>query len=453
MSSSIKKLAFSGALWTFFGYGFGQGVRLISNLILTRLLFPEIFGLMSLVSTFMVGIGQFSDVGLGPSIIYSPKGDDPLFLNTAWTIKVIRGVILWLFSIFISFPLSHVYNNPQILYLLPVIGLNFIFDGFLSTSVYTLNREVNVKKNIIFDLFFQLLQIAIMLIWAWFNHSIWALVGSGLISSFLKMIVSHFIIKNYSNKFAWQGEIAKEIANFGGWIFLSTAATFIAVQADKLILPKLYQNPSEGLKVLGVYIIALTFAMIPQDIVGVLSTKIIFPVIAKFSDLPRENLRRKILSKRWMVLLIIGVLVAVFFCFGDILISKLYDKRYHQAKWMLPILALGIWPNLLYQTGVESLVAVGKPKYLAFSQTTKSIYMCIFPVLAYHWFGLIGFVIAVAINDFGLYSFVVYGLLKEKLNFLKQDFACTLILAMVILILLTIRNFVGLGYPINSISI
>jgi len=451
MTSSLKKLAFSGAIWSFLGYGFGQGMRLISNLFLTRLLFPEVFGLMSLISTFIIGIALFSDIGLTPSVVYSSKGDDPDFLNTAWTIKAIRGVILWIFAVIISFPLAHIYHNWEIVKILPIVGLTFIFDGLASTSTFTLTRQVDVKKNILFDLFFQILQIVIMLIWAWFDHSIWSLVGGWFISSFFKMIASHFLIKNYTNKFTWNKQMAKEILNFGSWIFLSTAATFVSVQADKLILPKLYQDPGEGLKILGVYIIALTFAMIPQDIVGVISGKIIFPIITKFSELPRENLRRKILSKRWMVLLAVGLIVIVLVCFGDILITKLYDKRYHQASWILPILALGVWPNLLYQTGVESLVAVGKPQYLAMSQTAKSIYMFIVPALAFHWFGLVGFIVAVAINDFGLYSTVVYGLMKEKLNFLKQDFSCTFILVVLILIVLTIRNSLGFGYPLDSL--
>ena len=451
MTSSLKKLAFSGAIWSFFGYGFGQGMRLISNLFLTRLLFPEVFGLMSLISTFIIGIALFSDIGLTPSVVYSSKGDDPDFLNTAWTIKAIRGVILWIFAVIISFPLAHIYHNWEIVKILPIVGLTFIFDGLASTSTFTLTRQVNVKRNILFDLFFQILQIVIMLIWAWFDHSIWSLVGGWFISSFFKMIASHFLIKNYTNKFTWNKQMAKEILNFGSWIFLSTAATFVSVQADKLILPKLYQDSGEGLKILGVYIIALTFAMIPQEIVGVISGKIIFPIITKFSELPRENLRRKILSKRWMVLLAVGLIVIVLVCFGDMLISKLYDKRYHQASWILPILALGVWPNLLYQTGVESLLAVGKPQYLAMSQTAKSIYMFIVPALAFHWFGLVGFIVAVAINDFGLYSTVVYGLLKEKLNFLKQDFSCTLILVVLIFIVLTIRNSLGFGYPLDSL--
>ena len=69
---------------------------LASNLILTRLLFPEAFGLMALGSVVLVGLQMFSDAGIGPSIAQSPRGDDPEFLDTAWTAQVLRGVILWL---------------------------------------------------------------------------------------------------------------------------------------------------------------------------------------------------------------------------------------------------------------------------------------------------------------------------------------------------------------------
>ncbi len=53
--SSLKKLAIKGTIWTLVGYGSSQILRLLSNLILTRLLVPELFGLMALVNTFIIG--------------------------------------------------------------------------------------------------------------------------------------------------------------------------------------------------------------------------------------------------------------------------------------------------------------------------------------------------------------------------------------------------------------
>ncbi len=89
--SSLQKKAIGASVWVIIGYGSSQCLRLISNLILTRLLVPELFGLMALVNTFIIGLNLFSDVGIRPSIIRSERGEDPLFLNTAWTLQVIRG--------------------------------------------------------------------------------------------------------------------------------------------------------------------------------------------------------------------------------------------------------------------------------------------------------------------------------------------------------------------------
>jgi O-antigen/teichoic acid export membrane protein len=74
-------------------------IRFGSNLIITRLLLPEHFGLMALVTTFLVGLALFSDTGVGPNIIQNPKGEEPIFFNTAWTVQAIRGVLLWVVAV------------------------------------------------------------------------------------------------------------------------------------------------------------------------------------------------------------------------------------------------------------------------------------------------------------------------------------------------------------------
>ncbi|MFC6638676.1 oligosaccharide flippase family protein [Sulfitobacter sediminilitoris] len=66
------------ASWIVLGYGASQAIRLASNLILTRLLFPEAFGLMALVGVVTVGLTLFSDVGIAPSIAQSKRGMTPI---------------------------------------------------------------------------------------------------------------------------------------------------------------------------------------------------------------------------------------------------------------------------------------------------------------------------------------------------------------------------------------
>ncbi len=80
---SLVARAFRGAGLTVFGFGWGQMMRLASNLILTRILFPEAFGLMALISVFLMGLNMFSDVGVAPAILQSKRGDERSFLDTA----------------------------------------------------------------------------------------------------------------------------------------------------------------------------------------------------------------------------------------------------------------------------------------------------------------------------------------------------------------------------------
>src|SRR5690606_16485762 len=77
----LHRKASQGGLWTMFGFGAGQVLRLVSNLILTRLIPREAFGVMLLVQVVLQGLGRFSDIGIGPAVIQN-KRDDRAFLDT-----------------------------------------------------------------------------------------------------------------------------------------------------------------------------------------------------------------------------------------------------------------------------------------------------------------------------------------------------------------------------------
>ena len=260
------------------------------------------------------------------------------------------------------------------------------------------------------------------------------------------MIWSHKLISDYSNRFVWEQETAKELFSFGRWIFVSTSVTFLGTQVDRLILGKLI--PFE---LLGVYGVAFTLAYLPSQIIGALSSKVIFPTVSKLAHLPRETLRTKILQNRRPLIVASALILTVFVCFGDMLIFALYDKRYTQAAWMLPLLAIGIWPNLLSETLRQCLVAIGKPSYQAYGQLIKCIYMCIGIPLGFSLNGMLGAVIVVALNDIPVYVVIAYGLWREGLASLKQDIQVTMLLLVLVALVLVGRVALGFGLPLSNI--
>ncbi|MDJ0662234.1 MAG: oligosaccharide flippase family protein [Crocosphaera sp.] len=444
--SSIKKKAISGTIWTVVGYGGSQVLRLGGNIILTRLLVPELFGLMSLINTFLQGLQMFSDVGIQPSIIRSPRGDDPIFINTAWTLQAIRGFGLWIACCVIAWPVASLYGEIQLLWLLPIVGLTTVTAGFSSTALVTLNRKMEIGKLTRFEMVCQVISLTVMMIWAYFQRTIWPLVGGSLLGGLVKSLWSHRLEPEIQNRFTWEKESLEELLSFGRWIFFSTIAAFIASRADRLILAKLF-----SFELLGIYTIAVTFAEIPRSILQSVSGKVIFPVISQNTELPRQQLKAKIMAARRVILMIAALGVAILFSFGDVLILTLYDSRYAEASWMLPLLTVGLWPLILYLTIGPSLMALGKPMYVTFATVSKGIYMILFLPIGFRLAGIVGIIIVIMLNDLPNYCIINYGLYKNKLLVLFQDLQLTLILVGLIMIFSGIRFWSGFGFSLANL--
>ncbi len=444
--SSLKKQAIRGTVWTIGGFGASQVLRFASNLILTRLLLPEMFGLIALVYVFITGLHLFSDIGLGPSIIQNKRGDDPTFLNTAWTMQVIRAIGLWFISFLIAWPIATFYKEPQLLWLIPIVGSVSFIDGFQSTATATLSRHLAIGKLTIFEFVLQLFSTAVMLLWAWFHPSVVALVVGNIAQAVVRTVWSHRLVPGQSNRFAWERESVKEIFSFGKWIFFSTMMTFLAGQADKLILGKLFT-----FTLLGVYNIAFTLADIPRQVILRIGSAVIFPVISKQADLPRQELRAKILQKRWLLLLGSAVVLVIPVSFGDLFISVLYDNRYADARWMMPILAVGLWHTLLYSTMSPALLAIGKPIYGSYGYLLTFLNISIVLPIGFSLNGKLGAMIVLALSDLPLYGAVMYGLWREKLSCVQQDIKATAVFLGLLTLVLMGRFTLGFGFPLDAI--
>ena len=125
-TNNLKKRAISSGIWVSAGYGLQQVLRFGSNLVLTRLLFPEAFGLMAIIQTVMIGLTMMSDIGIQPSIVQNKRGNEPIFLNTAWTIQVIQGLLIFLVVLVTAPFFAEFYHEPLLAHLLPVVGLSLI---------------------------------------------------------------------------------------------------------------------------------------------------------------------------------------------------------------------------------------------------------------------------------------------------------------------------------------
>ncbi|MGI9315844.1 MAG: oligosaccharide flippase family protein, partial [bacterium] len=136
-SVSLRSRIFGASSWVISGHLVGQLLRLGGNLIMTRLLVPEMFAVMAVASIFLLGLNLFSDIGLRQNIVQSERGTDPVFLNTVWVVQILRGVILWLVALGLANALQvvdaaqiwnegSVYADPILPYVLIAISFNAV---------------------------------------------------------------------------------------------------------------------------------------------------------------------------------------------------------------------------------------------------------------------------------------------------------------------------------------
>ena len=438
----LGKTALKGTIWSVAAYGGGMAIRLLSTIVLSRILVPQYFGLMTLLNTVIIGLTLFSDLGLTPNIIRSPRGDEPGFLNTAWTMQVMRGVGLWVICVLMSWPFASFYGEPQLRFLVPVIGFSLVISSFNSTSISTLSRRMAVRELSLVELGIQTSQFLFTVAWALIDRSVWALVGGRIFSDCVRLVVSYRLIPGQRNWFHWDRPAARELFALGRWVFLSTALTFLANQSDRMILGKLV-----SLQTLGLYGVAFALSDVPRQIIMTFRGYIVMPFVAKLAHLPREEFFRLVLQYRRTVLLASAGMLAMVVASGDLIMGRIYDMRYHDATWIVPILAIGLWHTILYNTTSPCLFVIGKPQNAAVGYGVSALMICMMTPLAYFRWGLVGSVVAVAFSDVPMYLINLYGLREEKMFPLLQDLKATVLFLVVTGSLIALRVWAGFPLP------
>lgn len=414
-----------------------MGLRVVSSLVLTRLLAPAYFGEMTLLTTLIVGINLLSDIGLAPSVIQSPRGDEPDFLNTAWTIQVLRGVVLMFVALLVSWPMSVFYHDPKLKVLLPVLALSTLIGSFNSTNLLSLSRHLGVRRLFLIDGSMSVLSLIVTIVWAYFWPSVWSIIGGQLVSTAYRMAISHMpsVAPGIRNRFRWDKSSVHSIVHFGKWIMIGTAFFFFASQADRLVLARLVP-----FAVLGIYGLAYSLSDIPRAIILALSNRVAYPFVSKMIHMPMAEFRAKFLHYRFYILLVGASLLSLMVTWGHLIITHLYDSRYRDAGWMIPILALGLWHTLLYQTIAPVLFSLGKPRYNAIGNAAYCVSMLTCLPLAFHFWGLFGAVIAIAAGDFPLYVVIQTGGTREGVRPLRQDLQMTAIFGVILAVCFLIRR-------------
>jgi O-antigen/teichoic acid export membrane protein len=395
-----------GALWTMLGFGVSQAVRLGSSLILTRLLFPEAFGLMALVTVFVVGLELLSDAGILQSIIRHPKAEEARFLHTAWTIQVYRGIALYVCALALAYPVSLIYGQWELAYLIPIAALSLLISGFSSVSVPLAMRRLHLGRVTALNLGASLAGTCMTVIAAWLWPTVWSLLAGGVTTAIFTVVGSYLLWHDYRPRLSVDREVAAELFRFGKWIVMSTALGFAATQMDRMMIGALVT-----MGVLGSYAIADQLSRLPRMVTDQLAGSVCFPAFSQAHRVSDLNVREAHdNAQRWLDLFVFGS--ATLAALGPLVISVLFDPRYSDAGWMLQ--ALGVKSALACSSRAASncLVASGRPYYNTLEQGFNGISTLLFIFIGWNAFGVEGLIWGIALAELPALIWLQYGMIR-----------------------------------------
>ena len=399
----MKARAIRGTALSVVGFGGGQVIRLISNLILTRILFPEAFGLMALVQIVVTGLEMFSDMGIHPAIIQSKNGEDRDFLNTAWTMQIIRGLFLWLIACLIATPAAQFYGQDALIQMIPVLAFTTVISSFRSTNYSLASRRLTLGRVTAVELIAQVVGTIILILMALWLQSVWALVIGSLIGVTIHTMLTHLILDGGRNKLAWSKPAAWEIFHFGKFIVISTIAGYLVNQGDRLILGKYV-----SLEELAIFTIAFLFGSLPLTLAIQLNSRVLIPLFKQRPPAESENNFRKIRRARMLLLLGFLVISTALSLLGEDLIEVLYDPRYYSAGPMLVLLSLSVIPALLLDGYKGVLLANGNSRDFTIIIVISAVVKTVLLVVMIQKFGIVGAIIAPFLSEFVTYPLLVH---------------------------------------------
>lgn len=400
-TQTLKARAYRAASITVSGHFLSLAIRLLGTIILSRLLSPNVFGIMAVVTTVQTVIGLLTDIGIRPALIQSASAESSAFQDTAWTLQVIRGGVIYAIALLIAtllyavqtfglVPSMSTYSDVELPLLMAVSGLVGVILGFQSINAVISSRVLNLGRLTLIDLCAQIGSLIIVVILAYMTRSIWAYVIGGLISAALYVVLSFLWLKGRWARFGWHSKSAAELRQFGKWIFLSSAIGALGLNGDRLLLAALV-----GPSVLGNFSIATNIAAVPDGVIGRLRGAISFPALSEVwrnqpSRLPEIYWRMRLIMD------LAGVGLSGFlFATGPTIILAIYDVRYAPAGQMLQLLSFSLLFSR-YELASNVYLTLGHPEFVTLITIVRTFSLFAIVPILFVFFGIDGAIIGIA---------------------------------------------------------
>lgn len=374
-----------GGAWLGGGSFIEQVSRFARNMLMARLLAPSAFGSMAIVMSSASLIASFSDVGVLPAIIQSPRGADREYLNAAWWLGMLRAAFMYA-TIFTAAPLiAHFYGNPELIALLRVALLSMIFDGMLSPRAKLAHKEMKFGRWAFISNGGAICGVALTIALSFILRDVWAL-AIGFCSENLFRCLFSYILYAGSPSVNWDKHAFGDLLRFSKGMVGLSFLNLLFARTDIFVLGKLHSA-----ELLGIYALTVNLVQTPTGFLINLLSQTTLPAFSHVQTNTERMNRILIEMTSWVILLGLPAVMMIWLC-GSSVLTVFYGARYSTvaAAEVLAVAAGVAFLNTLNTLITNLFFATGEPALHRRAVAASAITMVITIYPACKYLGLVG---------------------------------------------------------------
>lgn len=347
LSTQIKK----GFVWSFIENLSLQGIRFFIGIVMARLLSPSDYGMIGMLTVFMVISDLLVNSGIGSALNQMQNRKEKDF-STAFLFNFVIGIILYGILYFLARPISSFYNVPLLEKLMQVLALSLVINSLCVIPMTKLQIALSFRMISIITVLSAAFSGVVGIYFAMSGYGVWSLVYSTLGGNLLRMIMLYAIVKWIPHTFFSLASF-KSMFSYGSKLLLGQLLDTIYSNIYPLVIGKAYSASA-----LGFYSRAQGYANLPSSTISQMIYRVCFPAFCKENNNKIELLRSYIVIMRNVALLTVFAMTLLL-SLAQPLVSILITNKWLSCVPMLQILCVATMWYPMLEVNLSVVKALG----------------------------------------------------------------------------------------------
>ena len=423
---NLKAKAVNGVVWTSIQRFSQVFVSFISGIVLARLLEPEDYGCIGMLSIFMLISATFIDGGFASALIQKKRPTQEDY-STVFFWNLGLSVVIYLILFFFAPLIAEFYHLPLLCYVLRVQGVVLIINALQTVQSNLLNKQFRFKKIAITLISTSILSLVVTVWLAYIGLGVWALVVQNILVALIPTLV-YWTTNNWYPKLVFSIKSFKELFSFGFYMLLSTLVATIVNNIQGLLIGRIY-NPA----LMGYYSKAHSTEMLASTTIAQVVSQVTYPLYSELQD-GKDQMIVAIKRITSLIAFVTFPLMFLLILLGEPLFILLYSDKWIQSVPYFQLLCLAGLAICLQSANSQTIAAIGKSKVMFKWSLIKQLVGVSFVIIGLLIYGIEGMLIGMVMKSWLIYivnASLVHKYIGYRLWVQLRDLAPMLITSIV----------------------